>query len=75
MADIEILTERRLATLEAQMRTMANDHAEMRGDVRAIRDTLQQAKGGWRTLMMVGGAAGAVGAALGKLLPFLSMKP
>jgi hypothetical protein len=35
---------------------------ELHADVRAIRDVLLEAKGGWRTLMLVAGAAGAAGA-------------
>lgn len=57
----------RIDTLEGNLRSIA-------ADVREIRDTLAQARGGWKTLMLVGGAAGAVGALLGKLstvIPFL----
>lgn len=73
--DDRLLVEGRLATLEEQMRATRADHAEMRADVKTIMATLQEAKGGWRTLMMVGGAAGAVGAVIGKLLPFMPVKP
>ena len=38
----------------------------------AIGTTLSEARGGWKTLLLVGGAAGAAGAIIGKLLPFLS---
>lgn len=53
-------TEERVARLEERMK----DVAEMRDDIRSILDTLAQARGGWRTLMLVGGAAGALGAAV-----------
>lgn len=46
--------ETRLDALEADMR-------ELKGDVKAIRTTIDEAKGGWRMLLAVGGAAGMVG--------------
>lgn len=40
---------------------------EMRRELSEIRQVLSEARGGWRTLMLVGGAAGAVGAGMAKL--------
>lgn len=40
---------------------------EMRRELQEIRQTLAEARGGWKTLMLVGGAAGAAGAAMAKL--------
>ena len=40
---------------------------EMRHELAEIRQTLAEARGGWKTLMLVGGAAGAAGAAMAKL--------
>ena len=70
MTDIDV----KVAVLETEMRVVKDDVAEIKTDVRAIRDTLSQAKGGWKTLMLVGGMAGAVGALLGKFLPFFMVK-
>lgn len=70
MSDIEVRT----AILETEMKSVKADAAEIKTDVKAIRETLAQAKGGYRTLMLVGGLAGAVGALLGKLLPFLAVR-
>ena len=58
----------RLATLEQQMRDSRDDMAELKQDVKAIRGTLAEARGGWKLLMLLGGAAAALGAAFGKLL-------
>lgn len=62
--------EERLAVLETEFRIMKSELQEMRGDVRTIRDTLLQAKGGWKLFMMVGGFSAAVGAFIGKFLPY-----
>lgn len=58
----------RLATLEQQMRDSREDMAELKLDVKAIRSVLAEARGGWKLLMLLGGAAAAIGAAFGKLL-------
>lgn len=67
MSDVDV----KVAVLETEMKVVKDDVAEIKTDVRAIRDTLSQAKGGWKTLVMIAGIAGAVGALLGKFLPFM----
>ncbi|KZD12165.1 hypothetical protein [Oceanibaculum pacificum] len=57
----------RLATLEQQMRDSRDDIAEMKIDVKAIRTALSEARGGWKIMMLLGGGAAAVGAAIAKL--------
>jgi hypothetical protein len=71
----DLQTERRIATVEQQVKDIRADVCEMKTDIRVIRDTLAQAKGGWKTVLLVAGAAGAVGTLLGKLLPFWAAKP
>lgn len=58
----------RLTNLEA---TVSGLDSKMDEVLREI----HTAKGGWKTLMLVGGMAGAVGAIVGKFLPFISFKP
>lgn len=53
---------------------LEDDLSEIKTDIRAIRDVMMQAKGGWRALVIVGGVSGTVGALIGKLLPFLPLK-
>jgi chromosome condensin MukBEF ATPase and DNA-binding subunit MukB len=65
----------RIAVLETEMATLQRDMADLRSDVRIIRDTLLQARGGWKTLMLVAGLASTLGALLTKFIPFLMMKP
>ncbi len=50
----------RIGRIEADVR-------EMKGDVRAIRDTLTQAKGGWKLIALVVAISGAVGAVIAKI--------
>ncbi len=68
-------TERRqhavdIAVLQQQMRTVNEQMAKMEKSLEALIDkleevsiTLTEARGGWRTLMWLGGAAAGVGSA------------
>ena len=40
----------------------------MQGTLTTIEKTLSEARGGWKVLMMIGGAGGALGAALTQLV-------
>lgn len=59
--------EERLTRVETLLTERERVIEEMREDVREIRQTLAEARGGWKTLVLVGGAAGAAGAILGKV--------
>lgn len=61
-----VTPEERIAVLEVQVENLQKTLDLMSSDVRTIRDTLSQAKGGWKTLLLVAGAAGSVGALFGK---------
>lgn len=67
--------EERIAVLEVQVEGLQKTLDGVSLDVRTIRDTLSQARGGWKTLMLVAGLASTVGALLTKILPFLFVKP
>jgi hypothetical protein len=56
---------------DAQIETLQADMAEMKKDVHEIKLMLAQAKGGWKTLMAVGGFAAVVGSILTKLIDWL----
>lgn len=55
---------------DAEIAALKDDMAEVKADVKQVLSTLSEAKGGWKTLMLVAGAAGSVGAFIGKFFPF-----
>lgn len=68
----EIQTARELAThasdikhLQADMDAMKEDIAAIRASLESINKTLSEAKGGWKVLMMAGGAISAITAVVG----------
>ena len=61
----------RIAVLETEMKNLTTSVGVMGIDVRAIRDTLMEVKGGWKLFMLVGGFGAAIGAILGKLLAYI----
>ena len=65
----------RIRSFEETLTRHEADDRVMREDIKAIRTCLDQAKGGWKTLMLVGGLAGAVGALVAKVVPFLGSLP
>lgn len=69
--------ERVIGGLEAQVHSMGNAIALLTNKVDTLDDkldgvekTLSEARGGWRTLIWIAGAAGSVGAALSYLASF-----
>jgi len=77
--DDAIKTARELAThasdiahLQSDMDKMAVDIEEIKKTLASISSTLSEAKGGWRVLMLVGGASGALGAGFMQILHWWS---
>ena len=69
MSDNDMSTQRELATHAADIKHMQDDMDKlvismkaMQESLVAIDKTLSEAKGGWKVLMMMGGAGGALGA-------------
>lgn len=56
---------------DAQIETLQADMAEMKKDVHEIKLMLAQAKGGWKTLMAVGGFAAVMGSIFTKFVDWL----
>lgn len=50
--------------LQSDMDKMVEDMEEIKKAIIEINKTLSEAKGGWRMLLAVGGAAGVVGSAI-----------
>lgn len=67
--------ERELGEMSAKLQHLENSVAEMRSDLRAVRETLSEAKGSWRTLLAVAGFSSALGALMVKVIPFLNVFP
>lgn len=65
--------ERDVGALQARMELVESEVQAMRADVREIRDALVTARGGWKMLTLVIGFSVSLGAALGKLLPALTL--
>ena len=56
---------REYGQLEQQVSQLTRDVHTLKENVQAMRDLMEQSKGGWRTLVWLGGIAGTVGAAVG----------
>lgn len=70
-----IETARELATHAADIRHLQDDMDKlvesmtaMQKSLAEINTTLSEAKGGWKVLMMIGGAGGALGAVLTQVI-------
>ena len=48
--------------MEAQVEQLTKDVHALRETVSAMNDLMQQSKGGWRTIVFLGGIAGTMGA-------------
>lgn len=48
--------------MEAQVAQLIKDVEQMKDNVQAMRDLMEQSKGGWRTLVFLGGVASSIGA-------------
>lgn len=68
-----------IEALERDMKYMRQEVQEMRAEfataLASINTTLSEAKGGWKTLMWVGGAGATVGVITTKLLSALASLP
>ena len=60
MAEID----RELGELSARMTVLEREMKELRADIKWMRDTVQQTKGGWRTIAFLISAGGFTGAVL-----------
>ena len=53
------------------MSSVERDLSVMKTDLRCILKTLNEARGGWKTLLLAAGVAGTFGALASKLFPLL----
>ena len=59
MSEIDL---RDYGRMEAQVAQLIKDVEDMKSNVQAMRDLMEQSKGGWRTLVFLGGVASSIGA-------------
>lgn len=60
--------ETEIKHLQADMDKMVADMETIKTSLNQINQTLSEAKGGWRVLMMMGGAGGLLGAVITQVL-------
>ena len=53
---------------------LSKDVEDMQDDIKAIKGLLEQASGGWKTLMWVGGAAASIAAGMSWVLSHMTLK-
>ena len=75
----EVATARELAThaadidhLQKDMNKLISDMEDVKRTLVDIQSTLSEAKGGWRAMMLLGGASSVVGAGLGQVFHWWS---
>lgn len=66
---------RDLGKHDAEIETLKADVKEIKASVATILTTLSEARGGWKTLVLVGGVAGTMGAIASKVSSFLGFLP
>lgn len=67
--------EVQIAVLTAELEHVRKDMDEVKDDLKHIREVLSQAKGGWKTLMLVAGISSTIGALLAKVAPWFALAP
>lgn len=67
--------EREIGEMSARIGALEMTVTEMRHDLRMVRDTLNEARGSWRTLLAVAGFSSAIGAFVVKAIPYLGALP
>ena len=60
--------------LEQQVEQLTKDVEGMQADLKIIKGLLEQATGGWKTLMWVGGACAAAASAVSWFLSHVTLK-
>jgi hypothetical protein len=65
------MSDRDIGRHEEAIDTLKDEVTALRKDIAEIKSILATAKGGWKTLMVLGSIAGTVGAAIVKLIAML----
>lgn len=71
----DVIDRRDYGKMEAQVERLTRDVHELTRTVEEIRDMMQQANGGWRAVVLLGGIASAIGATISWALLHLKVSP
>jgi hypothetical protein len=67
--------EAQIESLNEQVKRMHEDQQLMMAQLADIKQTLSEAKGGWKTLMWVGGFSAALGGIIVKVMTWMQILP
>lgn len=67
--------QRDIGRHDAEIEALQTDMKELKHDVKKILATLSEARGGWKTLLLVAGIAGTMGALATKIATILGFVP
>lgn len=62
---MEPIDPRDFGKMESQVAQLVKDMDEMKANVQAMRNLMEQSKGGWRVLVFLGGIVGTIGGVIG----------
>lgn len=68
------ISAREYGKLETDVKHLSNQMIMMQNDLRCIRNMLEQSKGGWRMMMLVGGAGASLAAGIAWLITYFGVK-
>ncbi len=63
-----------IAVLQTEMRDTRDDIREIKEDVRELLKFTQEARGSWKTVVAISGAAAAMGALVAKIVPHIPFR-
>ena len=69
------IPEVQIAILKTEVEYLKKIIDEVRADTKEIKEVLSQAKGGWKTLLLVAGVASTMGASIAKATPWIALGP
>lgn len=64
MSESDPLDRRDYGRMEAQVEQLTKDVHALTQTMKEMNDFMQQSKGGWKTIALLGGIAGTIGAAI-----------
>ena len=71
----EAIDRRDYGRLEAEVSQLRSDVHKLKETVEEMRDMMQQAKGGWRTALLIGGMSASVATAVTWIVAHVRLSP